>query len=665
MELTVEQVLLRGVSAHKEGKLQDAERYYRAILQSQPNHPDANHNLGVLAVSVGMINDALPLFNKALNANPKVAQFWLSYIEALIKLDKIREAKELLIQSEKYIVDVSEFKGIDHKLKLISKFAEDKFSKTPEQINESKQLEQQINSLLSFFQNGKFADAEVLATYLTKEYPNHQFAWKILGAVLWKTGKKAAAITANQKAITLAPNDFEAQNNLGNMLKDLGKLSEAEESCRKAISLKPDFAEAHNNLGNTLNEQGRLLESEESYRNALKFKPDFVETHNNLGAILQKQGRFNEAEASYLQAIKLKVDYAQAYNNLGNLFQEQGRFEEAGRNYKQAITFKPNYADAHNNLGVTQQALGNLVDAEASYINAIALNPGFAKAHNNFGVLLQELGRLEEAEEKYRQAIALNPDYSKAGIQMLNCLYQSDKKLLFFNQLEHLIAQDKANSVIGSLTSRSALRYGEVKQNIFCNDPLKHVLLVDLQSRYDFEEIFSVNAKKILLADKGSKRRQPLLSMGYQTSGNLFDIEINFTGQIQKIIRLEIEKYRANFESIGDVFIKKWPVDYDLYGWLISMKSGGELQPHIHENGWLSGSIYINVPAKTTFDSGSLVVALGKDSDAIDPSQNLKKVLDVTTGTMALFPASLMHYTIPFESSDDRIVLAFDVIPKS
>ena len=52
MELTIEQALQQGIAAHKEGKLGDAERLYQAILQSQPLHPDANHNLGVLAVSV-------------------------------------------------------------------------------------------------------------------------------------------------------------------------------------------------------------------------------------------------------------------------------------------------------------------------------------------------------------------------------------------------------------------------------------------------------------------------------------------------------------------------------------------------------------------------------------------------------------------------------------
>ena len=62
MELTIYQALQKSVVAHKEGKLQDAERLYRAILKSQPNHPDANHNLGVLAVAVGKPAEAVPLF---------------------------------------------------------------------------------------------------------------------------------------------------------------------------------------------------------------------------------------------------------------------------------------------------------------------------------------------------------------------------------------------------------------------------------------------------------------------------------------------------------------------------------------------------------------------------------------------------------------------------
>ena len=100
MELTIEQALQQGVTAHKEGKLQDAERLYRAILQSQPLHPDANHNLGVLAVSVNKTAAALSLFKTALEANPKIEQFWLSYIDALIKEQQFDNAKQVLEQAK-------------------------------------------------------------------------------------------------------------------------------------------------------------------------------------------------------------------------------------------------------------------------------------------------------------------------------------------------------------------------------------------------------------------------------------------------------------------------------------------------------------------------------------------------------------------------------------
>ena len=101
MKLTINQALQQGVAAHKEGKLQDAERLYQSVLQSQPKHPDANHNLGLIAVSVNKADTALPLFKAALEANPKVEQFWLSYIDALIKEKQIEVARQVIGRAKK------------------------------------------------------------------------------------------------------------------------------------------------------------------------------------------------------------------------------------------------------------------------------------------------------------------------------------------------------------------------------------------------------------------------------------------------------------------------------------------------------------------------------------------------------------------------------------
>jgi len=371
MELTIEQALQQGVTAHKEGKHQDAERLYRAILQSQPLHPDANHNLGVLAVSVNKADAALPLFKIALEANPKIEQFWLSYIDALIKEKQFDNARAALEQAKQQGVDADRLNSLEAQLSPKTQI---------ENVNSASPSQQQLSNLLEHYQAGRLDDAEKLATSISQEFPKHQFSWKVLGAVLGAIGRKSEAVEANQTAVALSPQDAEAHSNLGNTLKEIGRLDEALASFTQAIALKPDFAEAHSNLGNTLKELGRL----------------------------------DEAEASYTKAIALKPDYARAYGNLGTTLQELGRLDEALASYTQAIALKPDYVDAHNNLGITLQKLGRLDEAEASFRQAIALKPGYAEAHVNLGNTLKKLERLDEAEASYKQAIALDPENSSA-----------------------------------------------------------------------------------------------------------------------------------------------------------------------------------------------------------------------------------------------------------
>jgi Flp pilus assembly protein TadD len=383
-----------------------------------------------------------------------------------------------------------------------------------------------------------------------------------------------------------------------------------------------------------------------------------------LGNTLKELERLDEAKVSYKQAIASKPDFAEAHSNLGNTLKELGRLDEAEASYRQAIALKPDYADAHSNLGAMLQELGRFDEAEASYRQAIAQRPDYAEAHSNLGATLQELGRLDEAEASYRQAIALQPEDVDAHNKLLMCLFLQDKKSIFSDELDYLINQNTPSAIIGSLTCRSSLKYGLQKPNLFCSKPLNYVLHDDLKTRYDFEKIFVKKAKSILHGNQISSRKQSLLINGNQTSGNIFDVIGNDTNEIQHIIRVEVERYLVKFNRSDEGLIKKMPTQYSLAGWLISMRTGGNLKPHIHTRGWLSGSVYINVPQKLKAGCGNLVVSLGEDTDAIGTRINERKTINVATGSVVLFPASATHYTIPFESEEERIVLAFDVIPK-
>lgn len=413
---------------------------------------------------------------------------------------------------------------------------------------------------------------------------------------------------------------------LGAVLEATGRHSEAADAKKIAVGLSPRDAQAHTNLGNSLRKVGRVEEALASHRQAIAIKPDFAEAHYNLANLLEDLDLFDEAESFFLNAIKLKPDFAEAHGNVGNLLKKRGRFDEAVSSYVKVIELKPS-AEANLNLGIT----------------------------------LRELGRLDEAEACFMQVIFLNPDLVEGHDNLLMCLYLLDKQLQFFAKLESLLRQGATSATIGSLVCRGELKYAVKNPNPFCQNPLAYVSHINLNEEYNFQDSIVEPALLMLDDHKTAMREQRLLTNGYQTAGNLFDVESSFTDAVQAIILREVEKYRIKFQNSTDGLITKWPNRFRLHGWLIRMNRGGELKPHIHENGWLSGSIYINVPPKSKAESGNLVVSLGDESDANDKRINETKMINVITGSLVLFPASLTHYTIPFEAEEERIVLAFDV----
>ena len=396
MELTLDQALQKAIAAHKEGELQDAERLYRAILQTRPKHPDANHNLGVLAVDVGKPLDALPLFKLALETTPKVEQFWLSYVDALMKVERFQEAERVLVEGKK--------------LGVLS----EKSESLRQQILTASPSKDSINDLMGLYQSRRWAEVEELALSFTRRFPKHPFGWKALGVTYQQLGRFEDSLAPLQTSAELLPTDAETHSNLGNTLKELGRLADAEASYLEAILLEPHYSEAHYNLGSTLKAQGRSDEAVYQFGQAISLKPNFAVAHHHLGITLQELGRLEEAKASYIQAIASRPAYAEVHVNLGNALKELGRFDEAIVSYRRAIALEPKLAEAHYNLGNTLKDLGRTEEALAEFGQAITLRPDYAKAHHHLGATLQELGRLEEAEASYIQAIENEPAYAEA-----------------------------------------------------------------------------------------------------------------------------------------------------------------------------------------------------------------------------------------------------------
>ena len=160
MELDTNKAFSRAVTAHKAGKLQEAEYLYRQILEAVPSHPAANHNLGLLAVTVNKITVALSFFKTATEVDPKVEQYWLSYIDALIECGHLSAAKTSLQETERLGFISEKFSSLASRISSAA---------VKVKTQDQKPSPELLNKFSEHYKAGRYRDAENLAEDIIKD----------------------------------------------------------------------------------------------------------------------------------------------------------------------------------------------------------------------------------------------------------------------------------------------------------------------------------------------------------------------------------------------------------------------------------------------------------------------------------------------------------------
>jgi predicted O-linked N-acetylglucosamine transferase (SPINDLY family) len=261
-----ESLFAHALSAHADGRFDLAEHRYRELLESSPQHADANHNLGALLSQRCQTVAGLPYFKAALEAAPRQEQYWRSYVEALIRADRPLRAYQTMTQG---IAHGWRGEAMDHLLERLTGLL-------PDHGESWRQWG------IRLFERGELARAEPVLRHALQldrldAQAQHHLAW-----TLRDQGRCEEALACAQLAVDAAPGWSDAHNTLGGLLLELGRLDQAEQSLRQAIRLLPGHAQAHNNLGNTLSEQRQLAQALDCYRNAVRLDPGYEGAWSNL-----------------------------------------------------------------------------------------------------------------------------------------------------------------------------------------------------------------------------------------------------------------------------------------------------------------------------------------------------------------------------------------------
>ncbi|MGE0240000.1 MAG: sulfotransferase [Parvibaculaceae bacterium] len=238
-DLTVEEQFQAALRDQQAGRLAEAEAGYHRVLNRDPRHVHAQHNLGLILVNRGQPGAALALLHYALTLNSGIAEIHNTSGNALRLLGLGGEAEA----SYRRAIGVRPGYAVAH-------------ANLARLLAEQKREEEAIASYRQAI------DAD----------PRYREAYINLGNLL-RPSRTEDGIELLAKIIAIDPGYDLAHNNMGNFLRDLDRLDEAAESYRRAVAANPLNAVAFLNLGTVLNHLGRRQDSADALRKCIALDP--------------------------------------------------------------------------------------------------------------------------------------------------------------------------------------------------------------------------------------------------------------------------------------------------------------------------------------------------------------------------------------------------------
>ncbi|MDD1622412.1 MAG: tetratricopeptide repeat protein, partial [Methylococcaceae bacterium] len=157
-----------------------------------------------------------------------------------------------------------------------------------------------------------------------------------------------------------------------------GHAREGAEWIAKALELAPDYVDAENNLGNIYLQMGQPELAEPRFRKVIDLKPEFAAAHGNLGIALKDLRRFQEAVDCLLNAVYLAPEVPLHYQNLGNTYQHLRQYNQAVGMYRESLTREPFNAETYRRLSRTYYLMGEIdqcIDVVKQWLDFDPENP--------------------------------------------------------------------------------------------------------------------------------------------------------------------------------------------------------------------------------------------------------------------------------------------------
>ena len=355
VNVTPDKAVQMAAKLYGEGKLGQAEKVCRQVLEARPGNADAHNILGATLQAQGRTEEAISELKIAVKLAPQASNLRGNLGEMLRQNGQRDEAAAEL---EKAIeIDPDNAQALS-------------------------------NLGIIHYERRQFAEAAKLYRRALEIRPAMAEAHNNLGNALRMMGDIEGAISAYQDALMHREVYPEAYNNLGTLLQIEKKYSESEHALRKAIAQRPNYVDAYNNLAALYVFQKKDLDALRILGDALKLSPGNAQTLLLTSKIQLRRGAYPAAEQAARVVLKQQPDNAEALTVLGQVLHELDRYDEAIEVLAKAVEANPKSPEALNFYGVALKSVGRLDDARDYIMRALKLNDGIFGAYANLNDLV-------------------------------------------------------------------------------------------------------------------------------------------------------------------------------------------------------------------------------------------------------------------------------------
>lgn len=549
---------------------------------------------------------------------------------------------------------------------------------------------------------GALSEAESLMRRAIAGAPGEPTLHNNLGNVLRRAARFADAEPCYRRALALNPGYGDAQYNLGVILEDLARPEEALPAYRRAIELRPEHVAARVRLGAILRDKGEFAEALSALDEALQREPGSFEALYYKGLTLAAMECHEEAISALSDGLKMRPDSADAQRALANNLKEAGRHDEALSVLWHLLELRPSDVATHDEInrlawmaGRTDMFLKSFShvrerhgddpallfseaqlrlqrndprNAEPLLRRALVINPDHGDAHALLGRLLARRRLFDESFAAFEAAIRADGRAAAYRNEFGYALLQGQDAKRAVDQFDAALAGNPVDQLALGGKTLAYRALGDSRYHRLA-DPRAFVRVYPLSLPKGYADAAAFNAalaeELLKLHTLTTEPLEQTLRGGSQTGGLLFTRKAKLIEQVRDLIREAVADYVAHLPADADhPFLSRKQDDFSFtHSWSCKLRSSGFHTNHVHPMGWISSAYYVSLPHELESAERQGWLKFGESHLELGGDDRPEHFVQPVVGHLALFPSYFWHGTVPFQSADDRLTIAFDVVP--